>query len=127
MNRTTLKSLILMSELGFGVSLLQWDDSGSPRADVEFMHDFASIAEAKGFDSVFMVDHADMPLEAITTLAAVGAKAKRVRLGTAVIDCARRSPAILAQMTATLDILSGGRIVLGLGKALRMLPRTGSQ
>ena len=118
MSRTALKSLILMGELRFGVSLLQWNESVSSRADVESMHDFASIAEAKGFDSVFMVDHADMPLEAITTLSAVGAKTKRVRLGTAVIDCARRSPAILAQMTATLDLLSGGRLVLGLGKGV---------
>lgn len=85
---------------------------------MESMYELASIAEAKGFDSVFMVDHADMPLEAITTLAAVGARTKRVRLGTAVIDCARRSPTILAQMTASLDVLSGGRLVLGLGKGV---------
>lgn len=105
-----------MSEMKFGISLLQWTDSVPPTVDLRQIEAFGILAETKGFDSVFMPDHSDMPLEAMTTLAFVASKTKRLKLGTAVIDSARRSPAILAQETSTLDILSRGRLILGLGK-----------
>jgi alkanesulfonate monooxygenase SsuD/methylene tetrahydromethanopterin reductase-like flavin-dependent oxidoreductase (luciferase family) len=105
-----------MNEMKFGVSLLQWTDSVPPTADMQQIEIFGSLAESGGFDSVFIPDHNDMPLEAMTTLAFVAARTKRLKFGTAVIDSARRSPAILAQETSTLDILSGGRLIVGLGK-----------
>ena len=53
--------------------------------------------------------------EAWTTLAALSAIVPRVRLGTLVTGNTYRHPAVLAKMAATLDIISGGQLVLGLG------------
>lgn len=77
----------------------------------------AERAEALGFDSVWVGDSltARPRLEALTTLAAVGARTRRVRLGTAVLLAALRHPILLAHMAANVDLLSGGRLILGIG------------
>jgi alkanesulfonate monooxygenase SsuD/methylene tetrahydromethanopterin reductase-like flavin-dependent oxidoreductase (luciferase family) len=81
-----------------------------------------STAEAAGFDSVWLVDHLWAPgaieadiLEAWTTLTALALRTSRMRLGHMVLCNQFRHPALLAKMAATLDVISGGRVELGLG------------
>jgi alkanesulfonate monooxygenase SsuD/methylene tetrahydromethanopterin reductase-like flavin-dependent oxidoreductase (luciferase family) len=77
----------------------------------------ADRAEALGFHSVWVGDSltARPRVEALTTLAAVGARTHRVRLGTAVFLAALRHPILLAHQLASLDWLTSGRIDLGIG------------
>ena len=83
----------------------------------------ARHAEATGWDGVWFADHfmADGELdglpfgEAWTTLSALAVSIPRVRLGTLVVGNTYRHPAVLAKMAASLDRISGGRFVLGLG------------
>jgi alkanesulfonate monooxygenase SsuD/methylene tetrahydromethanopterin reductase-like flavin-dependent oxidoreductase (luciferase family) len=93
--------------------------SGEPAKVLEA----ARSAEALGYDGVFAFDHffppgaaADRPsLEAFTTLAAVAASTERVRLGTLVTRAVLRPAGMLAKLAATLDTISGGRMILGIG------------
>jgi len=80
--------------------------------------EYACMAEELGFDSVVTADHVSIGYEALTTLTAIAMKTKRLRLGTLVLDGNRRDPAILAHATATLDRISGGRLILGVGKGV---------
>ena len=93
--------------------------------------DFIRLAEAAerlGYDAVWGNDHitaapyvrakwADPPnfYEVLVTLAAVGAHTRRIGLGTAVLVMPLRDPVLLAKQVATLDRLTGGRVVLGVG------------
>lgn len=97
-----------------------WPGSLQPYQDVLAV---ARHAEASGWDGVWFADHfmADgehdgAPFqEAWTTLSAIAAVVPRVRLGTLVVGNTYRHPAILAKMAASVDHISGGRFVLGLG------------
>ena len=80
----------------------------------------AQLNEEAGFDSVWVPDHIlfippGIVPEAWSVLAAIAAVTKRVTLGTCVTDPHRYHPAVLAQKVATVDQLSGGRAILGLG------------
>jgi F420-dependent oxidoreductase-like protein len=87
----------------------------------------ARAAEAAGFDLVTVMDHfyqiqgigpeEDPMLEAYSTLAALAASTSRVRLATLVTGVTYRNPGLLAKTVTTLDVISGGRAVLGLGAA----------
>lgn len=88
------------------------------------IRDLALQAEAAGFDSVWVFDHLlfrapDEPAEGIweswTVVSALAEATTRVQLGTFVLCAAFRNPAVLAKMAVTLDEVSGGRLVLGLG------------
>jgi alkanesulfonate monooxygenase SsuD/methylene tetrahydromethanopterin reductase-like flavin-dependent oxidoreductase (luciferase family) len=83
--------------------------------------ELAEAAEALGLDSVWAGDSilARPRFEAVTTLAAVAARTERVRLGTAVLLPALRQPVVLANELASLDLISGGRVILGTGTASR--------
>ncbi|HKC50623.1 MAG TPA: LLM class F420-dependent oxidoreductase [Myxococcota bacterium] len=70
-------------------------------------------AERLGFDSVWTAEAYGS--DAITPLAWVGAQTTRIRLGTAIMQIPARTPAMCAMTAMTLDALSGGRFVLGLG------------
>src|SRR5215831_19177796 len=74
--------------------------------------------EALGYDSVWTGDHVSFhnPLyESLTLLASYVPITRRIKLGVAVYLLALRAPAVAAKMTATLDVLSGGRLVFGVG------------
>jgi F420-dependent oxidoreductase-like protein len=85
----------------------------------------AQEAEAAGFDSVFVMDHfyqlpglgtPDQPmLEAYTALGALATATNRVQLGTLVTGNTYRNPTLLAKAITTLDVISQGRAVLGIG------------
>lgn len=85
----------------------------------------AQEAEAAGFDSVFVMDHFyqlpmlgthDQPmLEAYTALGALAAATSKVQLGTLVTGNTYRNPTLLAKSITTLDVISQGRAILGVG------------
>ncbi len=86
--------------------------------------ELARLGEAIGFDSVWVGDHllyrsealgARGPWEAWTTLAGLAAATSRITLGPLVACTSFHNPAMLAKMAATVDEISGGRLVLGLG------------
>ncbi|GIX48901.1 MAG: N5,N10-methylene tetrahydromethanopterin reductase [Candidatus Tectimicrobiota bacterium] len=81
----------------------------------------AEQAEALGFDSLWAGDSilARPRLEALTTLAAVATRTQRVKLGTAVLLPALRHPVVLANEVANLDLVSQGRMILGVGIATK--------
>ncbi|MBI4464980.1 MAG: LLM class flavin-dependent oxidoreductase [Acidobacteria bacterium] len=87
------------------------------RADIQRMLELAIRAEKKGFDSVWVGDSilARPRFEALTTLAAIAARTERVQLGTAVYLTPLRPPVPLAHTVGNLDLLSGGRLLFGIG------------
>ena len=70
-------------------------------------------AEALDFDSVWVPEA--WGTDAISILGALAARTDRIRLGTAIVNVFSRTPTLLAQTAATLDLISNGRFVLGLG------------
>ena len=87
----------------------------------------AQAAEKAGFDLVTVMDHlyqihgvgpeTNAMLEAYTTLAGIAANTSKVKLGTLVTGVTYRNPAILAKQVTTLDVISKGRAILGIGAA----------
>ncbi|WP_322938464.1 LLM class flavin-dependent oxidoreductase [Nocardioides bizhenqiangii] len=94
-----------------------FDDLADPRVAV----DLAVAAEEAGWDGFFVWDHLRWHEPVVSAgdpwvaLAAIAAATDRIRLGTLVTAVARRRPAKLARETAALDLLSGGRVSLGVG------------
>ena len=104
----------------FGVLLptrgvLVYADSSGPR--VEQTWQMAETAERAGYDSVWVGDSITSKprMEPLTAMAAVAARTSRVKVGTAVLLNALRHPVHLAHAAATIDNISGGRTILGLG------------
>src|SRR5207237_4375063 len=93
----------------------------------ETVAEMAKAADESGFESLWVMDHfyqlpglggSDAPmLEAYTLLGALGALTRNVTLGTLVTGVTYRNPAILAKQVTTLDVITGGRAVLGIGAA----------
>src|SRR5919206_2034228 len=84
----------------------------------ERQFELARRAEELGYESVWTGDHVSFhnPLyESLTLLATYASITRRVRLGTAVYLLALRPAAIAAKITSTLDVLSGGRLIFGVG------------
>jgi F420-dependent oxidoreductase-like protein len=74
---------------------------------------FVQTAEQLGFDSVWTAEA--WGTDAVTVLAWIGASTTRIKLGSAIMQIPGRSPGNAAMTAATLDLMSGGRFILGLG------------
>jgi F420-dependent oxidoreductase-like protein len=112
----------------FGLQIPNFTFADVPDREMfEHVADLAADGEQAGFDSVWVMDHFwQLPplggptqpmLEAYTLLGGLAARTRRVKLGTLVTGVTYRNPALLAKMVTTLDIVSSGRAMLGLGAA----------
>jgi alkanesulfonate monooxygenase SsuD/methylene tetrahydromethanopterin reductase-like flavin-dependent oxidoreductase (luciferase family) len=103
--------------LQFGVLLPTREAVMSGWRDPAEIYRLAERAEELNFHSVWVGDSltARPRVEALATLAAVGARTKHVRLGTSIFLAALRQPVLLAYQLASLDWLAGGRVDLGIG------------
>jgi probable F420-dependent oxidoreductase len=111
--------------LKFGICTYNWEPfSYTPK----IYEELATESEALGYDSFFVTDHFLRPhapkeikisqnatIEAWTLLSYLAGKTKTIKLGTAVTPMPLRKPEILAKMVASVDILSEGRVILGVG------------
>ncbi|SES21416.1 probable F420-dependent oxidoreductase, Rv1855c family [Pedococcus cremeus] len=112
-------------KLGLHIPDFTWD--GGPNSLRDKLGDVAARAEQAGYDRVSVMDHVwqighlgppeHEMLEAYTTLGYLAAKTERVKLLTVVTAVVYREPGLLAKAVTTLDVLSGGRAMLGIGAA----------
>ena len=86
---------------------------GYSGAKMDLPIDLVQEAERLGYDSVWTAE--SYGSDAVTPLAWIGAKTERIKLGTAILQMPARTPAMTAMTAMTLDQLSGGRLLLGLG------------
>lgn len=113
--------------LRFGLHIGGYAFPGGPAATGPVLREIALAAESAGFDAIYLMDHfRQIPqlgrgyedfLDSYTTLAHLAAVTTRVRLGALVTGITYRNVAHLGKIIATLDVLSGGRAVCGLGLA----------
>ena len=87
--------------------------AGYSGASMSLNMDLILHAESLGFDSVWTAEAYGS--DAISPLAWIGARTSRIRLGTAIMQMPARTPTMTAMTAMTLDALSGGRFILGLG------------
>ena len=111
-----------MEQMRFGVCLPQYGrDVG-----IDDLCAVATDAEAMGFDSLWVSDHIITPghmhgsvgpvfFDAFVVLSHVSAMTTRVKLGTSVMVTPYRNPLVAAKLISSLDALSGGRVILGVG------------
>jgi probable F420-dependent oxidoreductase len=107
--------------MDYGLCLPNFPDGASR----EGMEAAAATAERLGWSTVWTTDHVLVAnedaseygriFEAVLSLAWIGARYERVRLGTSVIVVPQRNAVLLAKELATLDVLSGGRVIAGVG------------
>jgi len=95
-----------------------------PQNSTNFDHlvEAAQTCEKLGYDSIWVFDHlapywtpSRVSLECWTTLAALAGHTREIRIGSMVVNVNLRHPSLLAKMVSSLDIISRGRIILGLG------------
>jgi FMNH2-dependent dimethyl sulfone monooxygenase len=109
----------------FGVRLAVQGEMGAPGAGFDYAKTMTLEAEALGFDSAWLPDHvinAHMTkktpmLECWTVLSALAVLTNRIRLAGHTFNNSLRNPAVMAKMAATLDVISGGRVIYSLGSA----------
>jgi F420-dependent oxidoreductase-like protein len=99
----------------------------APEGLLDSLTGIATTAESAGFDSLFVMDHLNQipnmgppdnwMLEGNTALAVLAGRTSTLNLGLMVGGVTYRNPALLAKITTTLDVLSGGRAILGIGAA----------
>jgi F420-dependent oxidoreductase-like protein len=113
--------------LDFGLQIPSFAFPGAPASTGKTLAEVARAAEEAGFSNLWVMDHflqipqvgrewEDM-LESYTTLGYLAGATERIRLGTMVTGITYRNIAHLAKIVATLDVVSGGRALCGLGAA----------
>jgi alkanesulfonate monooxygenase SsuD/methylene tetrahydromethanopterin reductase-like flavin-dependent oxidoreductase (luciferase family)/predicted kinase len=116
---------VSVAGVSVGLHLSSFDWPGGRVTLGEHLRSIAAQAEAVGVDHIWMMDHlrqipqvgaawSDIP-EPYVSLSWLAAITERVRLGVLVSPAFRHQPAVLAKQIATLDVLSGGRAMCGLG------------
>ena len=111
----------------FGMQIPNFTTDETPGVLFDDVVAKATAAEDTGFDSVWVMDHfyqlppmggpSQPMLDSYTLLGALAARTSRVRLGTMVTGVTYRNPAHLAKIVTTLDVISAGRAILGIGAA----------
>lgn len=103
----------------FGLALRNFTPY-TQRPDINELLDYADRAERLGFSSLWAWDHILLGsknpfpfLESLSVLSALAVRTDRVRLGTGVLVLPLRNPVVLAKVTSTIDLMSGGRLMLG--------------
>ena len=105
-----IEGLNVVDEVKMGIVL--------PGQDRQAVLDFVRKVEASGLDSVWVGDHIAFHIpvvESLSLLSFVAAATERIELGTGVLLLPLRNPTLTAKMTGTIDMLSGGRLLLGVG------------
>ncbi len=115
-----------MTRIGLQIPNFTYPDI-EPSRLFETVASIATVGETAGFDTVFVMDHFfQLPLigapslemfDSYTLLGALAARTQTTRLGTLVTGVTYRNPAQLAKAVTTLDVISGGRALLGIGAA----------
>src|SRR4051812_17333407 len=110
-------------KLGLQIPRFHW--TGGPAEIRSRLQEVARAAEDAGFSSLWVMDHLfqirsmgqvdEEMLESFTTLGFLAASTSRIELGTLVTAVSYRQPGLLIKQVATLDVLSGGRMWLGIG------------
>ncbi|MDG6910461.1 MAG: TIGR03619 family F420-dependent LLM class oxidoreductase [Nitrososphaerota archaeon] len=105
----------------FGYILPNYGDKISPQELLEI----SAACEEAGYDSVWATDHVILPreqrepygqvVEPMTTLAFIASKCDRLTVGTSILILPQRNPVLVAKQAAALDVLSKGRLILGVG------------
>ena len=103
----------------FGLAIRNFVGPGEV-PDVAGLYAYAERAEALGFESLWAWDHVLLGVEpsfpiidSITTLGAVAARTRTIKLGTGVLVLPLRNPVVAAKALGSLDVISGGRLILG--------------
>lgn len=102
-------------KLEFGVNLNNREPLIAPGYDIAALLDLSTLVEEKGFDSIWVGDSlfSKPRYEAMTLLGALSQRTRRVRMGTACLVSTTRNPLWIAAEWATLDVISGGRMIYG--------------
>ena len=116
-----------MATYGLQLPDFSWIVDANPPTTMDRLRAVAEAAEESGYSSMWVMDHlmqlpplggpAASILEGYVALGALAAVTKRVELGTLVTGVTYRNPALLAKQIASLDALTGGRAILGIGAA----------
>ncbi len=112
----------------FGLQINRFDWEGAPGSIGPKLAEIAIAAESSGYDSIWVMDHyyqiepglgskEDPMLEAYSALNFMAGVTKRVNLGVMVTGVIYRHPGFLVKQVSTLDVLSGGRAIFGIGAA----------
>ena len=105
----------------YGLDVINaWSKRNSVENASRFILDLGVAADEAGWDGFFLWDHIVFPwpvdlVDPWTALAAIGGMTRRIRLGTFVTPLPRRRPQVLARQLVTIDQITGGRAVLGVG------------
>ena len=101
-------------------------DGWAPRAAWDRLLEIALTAERRGFDSVWVGEHVlakwnqqEIVFDCVSLAASIAATVPRVEIGFTVVNSTFRNPAMTAKAAGTIDAVSGGRLVLGLGAGFK--------
>src|SRR5213593_3625578 len=106
-----------MKSIAFGMHLPVMGFLGETPSREEIFS-FARKAEDLGYDSLSVNDHIVFRtswLDAISSLSAIAATTRRIKIGTSILNIVVRNPVICAKALSSIDILSAGRLFVGLG------------